>query len=102
MIVAVKTPGGFDILNMDEVNTSIVRNANQVQLSWNNGDALYQLRKTVPCTLAVGTSLRPKGNCLIPTGDTGIAKLVSLEVVNTKQVTIDGVAYTAKLMSVQL
>ena len=102
MLVAQKTNTGFDIINRDDINTSIVRNANQVRLSWNEGGALWQLRKDIPATMAVGCPLVTRGNCFVPTGDIGIAKLISLDVVKTKQVTINGQTYTARLMAVQL
>ena len=102
MLVARKTDTGFDIVNRDDVNTSIVRNANMVRLSWSENGALYQLRKNTPATISLGTSLVTKGNYFMPTGDAGIAKLISLDVIKTKQVTVNGVNYTANLMACQL
>ena len=104
MLVAQKTENGFDILNRDDTNTSIVRNSSEVRISWTENGVLYQLKKQIPATLAVGTALKTRGDCFIPTGDNtdAIARLVSLEVVRSKQVTIDNKTYTAKLMAVQL
>ena len=104
MLVAQKTDNGFDILNRNDTNTSILRDASHVRISWTENGVLYQLRKNTPVTLGVGTLLTTRGNCFVPTGDAHVAtaKLVSTQVVRQKQVTVNGQTYTANLMSVQL
>ena len=102
MLVAQKTESGFDIVDRDDINTSIVRNASMVRISWSEGGALYQLRKNTPANISIGCNLITKGNYFMPTGDAGIAKLISLDVIKSKQVVINGVTYTANLMACQL
>ena len=109
MYVAQLTANGFDILNVAETDTSIVRQSNFVRLSWKDEEnRLVQLVKNLQATAAIGTLLVARGSYLLPTGDTQsnvtVAKLLApmSAATDTKQVTIDGVTYTAKLLPVQI
>ena len=69
MEVAKRVAGGFDILSVDtETNTSLVRNKDQVRISWSNS-GLVQLVKNEVATADIGTLLVAHGEILMPTGD---------------------------------
>ena len=109
MLVAQVTNDGFDILNVAETNTSIVRQQNLVRLSWKDEEnRLIQLVKNAPASVQIGTLLVARGNALVPTGDSHnnrtVAKLLApySSSTETKQVTIGGVTYTAHLLPVQI
>lgn len=108
MLVAQLTANGFDILNVEETQTSIIRQPNMVRLSWSEDNRLIQLVKTIPASAGIGTMLVAKGSCLLPTGDAHsgatVAKLLAPLSASseTKQVVIDGVTYTAHLLPVEL
>jgi hypothetical protein len=109
MRIAVRVGNTFDILNEPETSASLVRNSTQVRLSWNNANGqLEQLVKESPISSSIGSLLVSKGSCLLATGDKQssrtVAKLLADPVVatKTKQVVIDGITYTARLLPVQL
>jgi len=109
MLVAQLTSGGFDILNMDETNTSIVRQSDMVRLSWKDEEnRLIQLVKTAQASASIGTLLVARGNALVPTGDSHSSRTVAKLLApisassETKQITIQGVVYTAHLLPVQV
>ena len=109
MKVAIRTVGGFDLIDIPETNTSMVRDQGQVRLTWNNENGqLEQLVKSEAAVTGIGSLLVSKGNCLLPTGDRQsnrtVAKLLAPpeQAVKTKQVVIDGTTYTAMLLPVQL
>ena len=109
MNVAQLTANGFDILNVAETNTSLTRNENMVRLAWKDEEnRLIQLVKQTSSTPGIGTLLRAHESTLMPTGDmqstVTVAKLLAPMTPNdeTKQITIDGVTYTAHLLPVQI
>ena len=108
MLVARRVAGGFDILDMEETNTSLVRNKNQVQISWSSS-GLIQLVKNETATTDIGTLLVAHGDVLAPTGDRQSTRTVARllapkeQAVETKQVQLpDGSTKTAYLLPVQL
>ena len=59
----------FDLLNSEtETNTSLIRNTNQVRISYNDG-GFVQFIKDESASASIGTLLIAKGNILVPTGD---------------------------------
>lgn len=109
MLVAQLTSNGFDILDVVETNTSIVRRPDLVRLSYQDDlGQLIQLVKTDQANTDIGTLLVSHGNCLMPTGDKQsnrtVAKLLAplASAIETKQVTVDGKQFTAHLLPVQL
>jgi hypothetical protein len=70
-------PTSFDLLNSDtETNTSLIRNTNQVKISYND-NKLVQFIKNDVATTQVGVLLIAEGNVLIPTGDSLTSKSVA-------------------------
>ena len=72
----------FDLLNSEtETNTSLIRNTNQVRISYNDG-GFVQFIKDEEAVTQVGSLLVAKGNILVPTGDAmskkTFAKLLAL------------------------
>ena len=109
VLVAQLSQNGFDILGREESNTSIVRNANMVRISWvDDQGRLVQLVKNTLANANRGTLLVAEGNFLKPTGDSLRATTVGVLLADntvpckTKSVTINGKTYTAKLLPVQL
>lgn len=106
MLVAQITPTGFDILDVADTNTSIVRGPNVVRLSYSANGQLIQLVKNDQATTDIGTLLVAHGHCLMPTGDKQshrtVAKLLASNATETKQVSIDGRQFTASLLPCQL
>ena len=99
---------GFDLLGTDtEHSTSLVRNENLVRISYNDG-ALYQLTKNEAAMADVGTLLVADGPYLLPTGDRQSSRVVAKllappsAAVNTKQIEVNGVMRTLRLLPVQL
>jgi hypothetical protein len=86
------TGNSFDLLNSDtETNTSLIRNSNQVKISYND-NKLIQFIKNDVATTQVGTLLITSGNVLIPTGDSlsskSVAKLLSVPDSETESKTL--------------
>ena len=109
MRLAQRTGGTFDLLGFPETNTNLVRNANEVRLSWvNQNGEFIQLVKTTPATSHIGSSLVSFGHCLKPTGDQisnrTVGKLLAppSHAIKTKQIEIGGTMYTAHLLPVQI
>ena len=109
MKVAIRTVDGFDLIDLIETGTSMVRDPGQVRLTWTNESSqLEQLVKTEAAVTGIGSLLVSKGNCLLPTGDRQssrtVAKLLAgpEQAVRTKEVVIDGTTFTARLLPVQL
>ena len=109
MLIAQITNTGFDILDVAETNTSIIRNQNMVRLSYSDENGqLVQLVKADVASTDIGTLLVSEGNCLLPTGDKQskrtCAKLLAplASAIETKQVTIGAKQYTAHLLPIQL
>ena len=109
MRVGLRTESGFDLLELDETATSLVRNQSQVRLSFTNENwNLEQFVKEEDAVTGIGTLLVSKGDCLLPTGDRQSARTVgkllaaAANAVKTKIVVIDGTTYTARLLPVQL
>ena len=87
------TENSFDLLNSNtETNTSLIRNTNQIRISYND-NKLVQFIKDDVATTDVGTLLIAKGNVLIPTGDSlskkSVAKLLSLPDATTEKKILD-------------
>ena len=109
MEVAKRVAGGFDILSVDtETNTSLVRNKDQVRISWSNS-GLVQLVKNEVATADIGTLLVAHGEILMPTGDRQSTRTVGRllaeksQAVETKEVQLsDGSTRTAYLLPVQV
>ena len=109
MLVAQITNDGFDILDVVETNTSIIRRPDLVRLSYtDNLGQLVQLVKTDQASTDIGTLLVSHGNCLLPTGDKQsnrtVAKLLAplASAIETKQVTVGSKQFTAHLLPIQL
>jgi len=109
MLVAELTQSGFDILDLLETDTSIIRQSNLVRLSWKDeNNNLIQLVKDTVASPDIGTLLVSHGNCLLPTGDRQssrtVGKLLAPVTASTQQknVTIGGTNYTAHLLPVQI
>ena len=109
MLIAQITQNGFDILDVAETNTSIVRNPSLVRLSYNDASGrLIQLVKNHQAVTDIGTLLVSHGDCLLPTGDKQSSRTAGkllapfASAVETKNVTIGGRSYTASLLPVQL
>ena len=111
MRVALKTTSTtFDVLGLEETNTSLVRNANHVRISFLNEEGkLEQFIKDDTATTEIGSLLVSRDEYLLPTDDRQastktVAKLLAPmnQAIQTKQVTIDGTVYTARLLPVQI
>lgn len=105
--VAQLTNNTFDIVGREESNTSLIRNANEVRISWrNHANELEQLTKNEVMSAMRGSYLTARGHCLVPTGDkhTSIATLLAHpdDAVVTKNVVIDGVSHVARLLPVAI
>ena len=109
MRLAQRIGGTFDLISLPETNTNLVRNANEVRLSWVDDQGRFlQLVKTTPATSRIGSSLVSFGSYLKPTGDQisnrTVAKLLAgpSHAIKSKQIEIDGTIYTAHLLPVQI
>ena len=98
--------GSFDLLNSEnETNTTLVRNANMVRVTYSDNSGLTQLVKNDVATADIGTLLVTDGAYLKPTGDKkGVAKLLApiSEAVQTRSVSVNGQTRNLYLLPVQL
>ena len=108
MKVAKRIAGGFDLLDTEtESNTSLVRNSNQVRISYTDS-GFIQLVKNDVATASIGTLLVAHGEYLVPTGDRQstrtVARLLATKdkAIDTKEVTINGVTSMVYLLPIQL
>lgn len=104
------TPSTFDVLGLEETSSSLVRNTDNVRISFLNEEGkLEQFIKNDVSTTDIGSLLVSRDKYLLPTGDRRpstktVAKLLApmAEAIQVKQVTIDGTVYTARLLPVQV
>ena len=88
------TGNSFDLLNSEtETNTSLIRNTNQVRITYND-NKMVQFIKDEIATTGPGTLLIANGGILIPTGDSlssrSVAKLLAAPDAETESKTVDG------------
>ena len=104
MRLARLTPTGFDLVDLPDTNTSLVRTKDMVRLSYIQNGTLIQLVKNESASLKIGSSLTSSHSCLVGSSNTPIAKLLATpdQALRIKTVTIDGVERTASLLPVQI
>ena len=83
----------FDLLNSEtETNTSLIRNTNQVRITYND-NKMVQFIKDEIATTGPGTLLIANGGILIPTGDSlnsrSVAKLLAAPDAETQTKTLE-------------